>query len=98
MSFEWIDTVSFFLFTLILYFLSMLSRRFGEVMGMKKYYYVYYIGMFFTFSGSIVMSLSAIELETNILLGYGFFSFGLTLGIITSVKYWGWLFKEIIKG
>lgn len=96
MSFEWMDSVSFFLFTLILYFLSVLSRKFGEVMGMKKYYYVYYIGMFFTFSGSIVMSLS--ELETNRLWGYGFFSLGLTLGLITSVKYWGWLLKEIIKG
>lgn len=96
MSFEWMDSVSFFLFTLILYFLSVLSRKFGEVMGMKNYYYVYYIGMFFTFSGSIVMSQS--ELETSRLWGYGLFSLGLTFGLITSVKYWGWLLKEIIKG
>ncbi|NJD76887.1 MAG: hypothetical protein FIB08_07315 [Candidatus Methanoperedens sp.] len=93
---EIIDSLSFFLFTLILYFLSVLSKRLGEVMGMKKYYYIYYAGMFFTLSGSIIMILP--DLENAKLIGYSFFSIGLTLGLIASIKYWGWVIKELIKG
>jgi len=98
MNLELMDSVSFLLFTCILYFLSVFSKRFGDVMGMKKYYYLYYAGMFFTFSGSIMMSLSVPLLEPHELFGYFFFSIGLTLGLIASTKYWGWLIKEIIKG
>lgn len=98
MNFEVIDSVSFLLFTCILYFLSVFSKRFGNVMGMKKYYYLYYAGMFFTFSGSLMMSLSVDVLEPQELFGYAFFSIGLTFGLIASIKYWGWLIKEIIKG
>ncbi len=97
MNFELLDSVSFLLFTIILYFLSVLSKRFGEVMGFKKYYYLYYAGMFFTFFGSIIC-LSVIYLENHKLFGYGFFATGLTLGILASIKYWGWLIKEFIKG
>ncbi len=98
MNFELMDSASFLLFTFILYLLSILSRKFGEVMGMKKYYYIYYIGIFFTFSGSVVMNLSSFVHDNAILFGYGFFSIGLTLGLFASVKYWGWLLKEITKG
>ncbi len=94
------DAISFFLFTLILYFLSVLSKRLGEVMGLKKYYYIYYIGMFFTLSGSSILVLSNVVNERSDFFryGYAFFAFGLTLGLITSIKYWGWLVKEFFKG
>ena len=95
---ELIDSVSFLLFTCILYFLSVLSKRFGNAMGMKKYYYLYYAGIFLTLSGSVIMILPAPILEPQDLFGYVFFSIGLTLGLIASTKYWGWLIKEIIKG
>ncbi|MDP3105564.1 MAG: hypothetical protein Q8M95_13270 [Candidatus Methanoperedens sp.] len=98
MSFELIDSVSFLLFTIILYFLSVLSKRFGEVMGIRKYYYLYYAGMLFTSFGSLLMSLSVTDIENSRLLGYAFFSVGLTLGLLASIRYWGWLIKEIIKG
>lgn len=98
MNFELIDSVSFLLFTAILYFLSVLSKRFGEVMGIRKYYYFYYAGMLFTASGSFMMSLSVTDFENSRLLGYAFFSAGMTLGLLASIRYWGWLIKEIIKG
>lgn len=98
MNFELIDSVSFLLFTIILYFLSVLSKRFGEVMGIRKYYYLYYAGMLFTSSGSFLMSLSVTDLENSRLFGYAFFSVGLTLGLLASIRYWGWLIKEIIRG
>ncbi len=97
-DFELLDATSFFLFTFILYFLSVLSKRLGEVMGMKRYYYLYYAGMFFTLSGSIIMTLSLIGFDNPRLLGYGFFALGLTFGLIASIKYWGWLIKELVRG
>jgi len=98
MNFELIDSVSFLLFTIVLYFLSVLSKRFGEVMGIRKYYYLYYAGMLFTFAGSLIMSLSITDFENSWLFGYAFFSVGLTLGLLASIRYWGWLIIEIIKG
>lgn len=98
MNLELLDSVSFLLFTMVLYFLSVLSKRFGEVMGIRKYYYLYYAGMLFTSFGSLLMSLSVTDLENSRLLGYAFFSVGLTLGLLASIRYWGWLIKEIIKG
>lgn len=98
MNLELLDSVSFLLFTMVLYFLSVLSKRFGEVMGIRKYYYLYYAGMLFTSFGSLLMSLSVTDLENTRLFGYAFFSVGLTLGLLASIRYWGWLIKEIIKG
>lgn len=98
MIIELLDSVSFLFFTLILYFLSVLSKRFGEVIGIRKYYYIYYAGMLFTSSGSIMIGMSAEGFEYGRLLGFAFFSVGMTLGILASIKYWGWLLKEIIKG
>lgn len=94
---ELIDSVSFFLFTCILYFLSILSKRLGEVLGLEKYYYFYYMGMIFTFLGSVMMTLSVVNSETQELFGYVLFSIGLTFGVIATIKYWGWLIKELIR-
>lgn len=91
------DFVSFLMFSSILYILSVISKRLGETMGLKKYYYLYYIGIFFTLSGSIIMALS-FDIGNSKLFAYGFFSIGLTLGFIASVKYWGWLIKELLRG
>ena len=98
MNFELMDSVSFLLFTFILYFLSVLSKRFGEVMKLRKYYYLYYAGMLFTSFGSFMMSMSVTDFENSRLLGYAFFSAGMTAGLLASIRYWGWLIKEIIKG
>ncbi len=97
MSSELLDTTSFFLFTLIFYFLGVLSKRLGEVMGTKKYYYLYYLGMALMLSGSVVIA-SFLSIENPRLYGYALFSSGLTAGLIASIKYWGWLFKELFKG
>jgi len=93
-----VDFVSFFLFALILYFLSVISKRLGEVMGLGKFYYLYYIGIFFILFGSIIMALSFDILPESKLFGYVFFSIGMTLGFIASIRYWGWLIKEFLRG
>jgi len=86
------------MFTYMLHFLSVISKRLGETMGLKKYYYLYYLGIFFTLFGSIIMVQSFDVLENTKLLGYLSFSIGMTLGLIASIKYWGWLIKELIRG
>ncbi len=92
-----LDSVSFLFFSLILFFLSVISKRLGQVMGLRKYYYLYYLGIFFTLFGSMIMFLSFEILETKIL-GYVFFSIGMTLGLIASIRYWGWLMMESFRG
>jgi hypothetical protein len=86
------------MFSLILYFLSVVSKRLGEAMGIGKFYYLYYIGMFFILSGSIIMALSFDILENTKLFAYVFFSIGLTIGFITAIKYWAWLIKDLFRG
>jgi hypothetical protein len=86
------------MFSSILYILSVISKRLGETMGLKKYYYLYYFGIFFTLFGSIIMALSFDILEKTKLFAYIFFSVGMTLGLIASIKYWGWLIKELFRG
>ncbi len=95
-----LDSVSFFLVTLILYFLSVLSKRLGEVMGMRKYYYLYYIGIVLTLMASTVMmlSLNGNNSSEGFSSGYALCAAGLTFGLIALIKYWGWLIKEIIRG
>jgi len=91
-------SVSFLFYSLILFFLSVISKRLGEVMGLRKYYYLYYLGIFFTLFGSIIMPLSLDILQETQLLGYVFFSIGMTLGLIASIRYWGWLIIESFRG
>ena len=86
------------MFTYILYILGVISKRLGETMGLRKYYYLYYLGIFFTLFGSIIMVQSFDILENTKLFGYICFSIGLTMGFIASVKYWGWLIKELFRG
>lgn len=94
---KFFDPIRFIIFALILYFLSVLSKRLGEVMGVKKYYYIYYIGIFFMLSGSVINILSFENFQNARFIGNVFFSLGLTFGLIASIKYWGWIFKELFK-
>ncbi len=89
MSHEY-TSLSFLLFTIILYFLCVLSKRLGEVLGMRKYYYLYYIGMVLTLVASIIITMN------EQIVGYELFALGLTLALLVSIKYWGWLFREIV--
>jgi hypothetical protein len=67
-------------------------------MGMKKYYYLYYAGMLFIIVGSIIVALPSGDFQDTRLVGDAFFATGLTLGLIASIKYWGWLIKELVRG
>ncbi|MCE8427983.1 MAG: hypothetical protein J5U19_06310 [Candidatus Methanoperedens sp.] len=66
-------------------------------MGLKNYYYIYYAGMFFTlissFAELIFQEASLVHIYETV-----FFAFGMTLGLLASIKYWGWLIMEFING
>jgi len=96
--FELLDSASFILFAYILYYLSALSKRLGEAMGLKKYYYLYYLGILYVLFASIIMILSFGFLEDTRLFAYVSFSIGMTLSLIASIRYWGWLIKELFRG
>ena len=91
-----LDVASYLLFTVVLYFLSVISKRLGEVMGLKKYYRIFYLGIFLILSGSITMFFG--KYPDAKLYGHFFFATGLTLSLIVTIKYWGWLFKELLEG
>jgi len=93
--FELLDSASFLLFAGLLYFLASISKRLGEVMGLKKYYYLYYLGIFFTLFASITIIISIGILENSKTYSYISFSIGMTLSLIASIRYWGWLIKEL---
>ena len=96
--FELLDTISFLLFAGILYFLSAISKRLGEVMRIEKYYYyLYYLGIFFIIFASI-LKLSLDIQENAKFYSYLFFSIGMTLSLIASIKYWSWIIKELFRG
>ncbi|VVB55849.1 Uncharacterised protein [uncultured archaeon] len=95
--FDILDVAAFLLFAFILYFLSVISKRLGNVMGLKKYYYLYYLAIFFSLFASIITILS-IRMQYTDFYGYVFFSIGLTLGLIASIRYWGWLIIELFRG
>lgn len=95
---RFVDPVVNILFILVLYFLSILSKRLGDVMGMKKYYYIYYIGMFFLLLSTIINALSFENFQNTRFIGDIFFAIGITFGLIASIKYWGWLIKELVRG
>ncbi|HWQ95879.1 MAG TPA: hypothetical protein VN368_00760, partial [Candidatus Methylomirabilis sp.] len=93
---EFLDMASYLLFMLVLYFLSVISKRLGEVMGLKRYYRIYYLGMFFILLSSIIIFFGTFA--NRKIFGYFFLAIGLTLSLVVTVKYWGWLIKELLKG
>ncbi len=94
---EFLDSVSFLMFAFTLYFMSSISKRLGSVMGLKKYYYLYYLGILLILFASIISFFSSIT-GNNQHLGYLPFSAGLTFSLFASIKYWSWLIKELLRG
>lgn len=84
-------------FSAVLYIMAKLSKRMGEAMQIKPYFYLYYAGILF-FLLALVYTLvfrtadaDLIHMVSNLLL-----AIGMTFGLVATVKYWGWLIKEIL--
>ncbi len=80
-----------------------LSKRLGEALQMKKYYYLFTLGSVFVLSSLVVQlyillncNTADFQIHQFIDLSYLFLAMGVTFGFIAALKYWGWLLKEII--
>lgn len=87
----------------IVYVLYHLSRRLGEALQMKPYYYLFILSGILIFiswmTNSIILFnqtyLSNNEFEKYIFIEKLILSLGLTSCLLPALKYWGWLIKEI---
>lgn len=87
----------------IVYVLYQLSRRLGEALQMKSYYHLFTIGgifIFITFVADLIILFYLINLSDNGLLQLMvvksiILSIGVTLCLLSALKYWSWLIKEI---
>ena len=82
-------------FTIVMYLMAILSKRLGSAMRIKPYFYIYYLSIVFMLIAEGYSSLAIytvkVEMIANIL-----FAIGMTLGLIATVKYWGWIVKELM--
>jgi hypothetical protein len=71
--------------------LRALSRRLGEALHMRKYYYLYDASILI-FAASVALEFLGKEMPARwIFLG------GAVLMLGTTLRYWGWIFPEIFK-
>ncbi len=81
-------------FTIVLYLMSLLSKRLGSALQFKPYFYIYYLAIVFMLIAEVYSSFAIytekVEMIVNFLL-----AIGMTLGLIATIKYWGWLVKEL---
>jgi ABC-type sugar transport system permease subunit len=76
--------------------LRTLSRRLGEALRMKKYYYLYDASI-----ALLTASTAAILLESDggqwPIIARLLFLFGAIVAVAAAMVYWAWIFGEIIK-
>ena len=82
-------------FTIVMYLMAILSKRLGSAMRVKPYFYIYYLSIIFMLI-ALVYSLSVPYSEKVEMIGNTFFAIGLTVGLFATIKYWGWLVKELM--
>ena len=82
-------------FAIVMYFMALLSKRLGSALRIKPYFYIYYLSIVFMLIAEgyslFVIYTEKVEMIANI-----FFAIGMTLGLIATIKYWGWLVKELM--
>ena len=78
-----------------MYFMAILSKRLGSAMRIKPYFYIYYFSIVFMLI-AVVYSLFVPHSEKGEVIGNLFFAIGMTLGLFATIKYWGWLVKELM--
>ena len=81
-------------FAIVMYLMAILSKRLGSAMRIKPYFYIYYLSIIFILI-ALGYSLFVPYTEKGEMIGNTFFAIGLTIGLIATIKYWGWLVKEL---
>ena len=81
-------------FTIVLYLLALLSKRLGSALQFKPYFYIYYLGIIFMLIAEVYSSLVIYTEKVEMIANF-FLAIGMTLGLVATIKYWGWLVKEL---
>ncbi len=82
-------------FAVVMYLMAILSKRLGSAMRIKPYFYIYYLSIIFMLI-ALVYSLFVPYTEKGEMIGNAIFAIGMTLGLFVTIKYWGWLVKELM--
>lgn len=84
-------------FSAVLYIMAKLSKRLGEAMQIKPYFYLYYAGiLFFVFALGYNLVFRTADPYLTHMVSNLLLAIGMTLGLVATVKYWGWLIKELL--
>jgi len=82
----------------VFYTLAQFSAKLGEALQLRSYYVLYYVAILLLFV-SIQLDLLCVSPDTfnympmhNELPGV-LTAIGMTIGAVTTIKYWGWLFR-----
>ena len=82
-------------FAAVMYVMAILSKRLGSAMRIKPYFYIYYFSIAFMLIAVVYSSFVSYS-EKGEMIGNLLFAIGMTLGLVATIKYWGWLVKELI--
>ncbi|MCL7410641.1 MAG: hypothetical protein P1P69_02250 [Methanosarcinaceae archaeon] len=75
--------------------MAILSKRMGAVMRIKPYFIIYYFSIVFILIAAAYSSFVPYS-EKGEMIGNLIFAIGMTLGLVATIKYWGWLVKELM--
>ncbi len=84
-------------FSVVLYIMAKLSKRMGEAMQIKPYFYLYYAGiLFFVFAIVYTLDVRTADADLAHMVSNLLLAIGMTFGLVAMIKYWGWLIKELL--
>lgn len=78
-----------------MYLMAILSKRLGDAMRIKPYFVIYYLGIILMVIAVVYSSFFEYTAKVQII-GNFLFAIGMTLGLFVTIKYWGWLVKELM--
>jgi dolichyl-phosphate-mannose--protein O-mannosyl transferase len=81
----------------VLYILAKLGERMGEAMQIKPYFYLYYAGiLIFVLALGYTLIFRTADAGLTHMVANLLLAIGMTFGLVATVKYWGWLIKELL--
>ncbi len=82
----------------VFYTLAQFSGKLGEALQLRPYYMLYYVAIVLLFAG-IQLDLLCVLGDSDDVFVYNelpgvVIAIGMTVGAVTTIKYWGWLIRS----